>query len=233
MGAQAIAGTFLTVATSVAEAEAHIASAQDRFWRRAIKLWTDIYTLPETNPLRRNSSRMRKCRRQHRSPLYQVAEAFKDIAMEELETINPCILAPWERRVQTITHDSASKCLDADWGVRIAVSSSARNGVVRMGGAMEVRKSACNGQRCEIMSFSSTLGKRDEHNPYSGELAAMANALTTLPKLRFRRIVMMTRNKAAALTLRKPRQQSGQEYINRIYGATRALERDGSTITVL
>ena len=38
IGAQAIIGTFLTVATSVAEAEAHIATAQDRFWRRAIKL---------------------------------------------------------------------------------------------------------------------------------------------------------------------------------------------------
>lgn len=63
LGAQAIVGTFLTVATSVAEAEAHIASAQDRFWRRAVKPWTDIHTLPETNPLRRNTSRMRKFRR--------------------------------------------------------------------------------------------------------------------------------------------------------------------------
>ncbi|KAI2946871.1 hypothetical protein CBS147323_11233 [Aspergillus niger] len=34
VGAQAIVGTFLTVATSVAEAEAHIATAQYRFWRR-------------------------------------------------------------------------------------------------------------------------------------------------------------------------------------------------------
>src|ERR1700761_1124259 len=38
VGAQAIIGTFLTVATSVAEAEASIAPAQDRFWRRIIKL---------------------------------------------------------------------------------------------------------------------------------------------------------------------------------------------------
>jgi len=51
IGAQAIIGTFLTVATNVAEAEAHIASARDRFWRRAVKLWTDIHTLPDTNPL--------------------------------------------------------------------------------------------------------------------------------------------------------------------------------------
>src|SRR5438045_4982631 len=56
IGAQAIIGTFLTVAMSIAEAEAHIASAQDQFWRWAVKLWTDIHALPNTNPLHRNTS---------------------------------------------------------------------------------------------------------------------------------------------------------------------------------
>jgi hypothetical protein len=46
IGAQEIVGTFLTVATSIAAAEAHIASTQDRFWRRAVKLWTDIHICP-------------------------------------------------------------------------------------------------------------------------------------------------------------------------------------------
>lgn len=46
MGAQAIIGTFMTVATSIAEAEAHIATVQDRFRRRAIKIWTDIHNSP-------------------------------------------------------------------------------------------------------------------------------------------------------------------------------------------
>lgn len=85
VGAQAIVGTFLTVATSVAEAEAHIATAQHRFWRRAVKMWTDIHTLPETNRLRRNTARIKKFRRYHRSPLYQVADALKNIEMETLE----------------------------------------------------------------------------------------------------------------------------------------------------
>ncbi|KAJ5300215.1 hypothetical protein N7508_007458 [Penicillium antarcticum] len=70
VGAQAMVGTFLTVATSVAEAEAHIATAQHRFWRRAVKMWTDLHTLRKTNPLRRNTDRIRKFRRYHRSPLY-------------------------------------------------------------------------------------------------------------------------------------------------------------------
>lgn len=77
VGAQAIVGTLLTIATSVAEAEAHIATAQHRFWRRAVKMWADLHTLPETNPLRRNIDRIRKFRRYHHSPLYQVADALK------------------------------------------------------------------------------------------------------------------------------------------------------------
>ena len=36
IGAQAIVGTFCTVATWVAEAEASIPSAQERFWKRAV-----------------------------------------------------------------------------------------------------------------------------------------------------------------------------------------------------
>ena len=94
MAAQAIVGTFLTVATSVAEAEANIATVQDRFWKQAIKLWIDIYTLPDTNPLRRNTSRIRKFRRIHRSPLYQVADVLKGIPMDKLEIINLFTLTP-------------------------------------------------------------------------------------------------------------------------------------------
>jgi ribonuclease HI len=110
----------------------------------------------------------------------------------------------------------------------------ARVGVVGMGGAIEIHKSTRGNQRNEILSFSSTLGTRDKQNPHSGELAAMANALNTLLKLRFRSIVLITRNKAAIHTLRKPRQQSGQEHINRFYGFIRALKRDViNIITIL
>jgi hypothetical protein len=232
IGAQAIVGTFLTVATSVAEAEAYIVSAQERFWRRATKLWTDIHALPDTNPLRRNTSRMRKFRRQHRSPLYQVADALKDISMEELETINPYTLAPWEKRALTITDGTAPKP-NAGWAVQIAVSSSSRNGVVGMGGAIEIHKSVQNNPSDEILTFSTTLGKLKEQNPYSGELAAMAKALSILPRLRFRSIILTTRNKGAVLALKRPRQQSGQEYIGRIYKSIGALRRDGNTITFL
>lgn len=225
VGAQAIVGTFITVATWVAEAEAHIPSARERFWKRATKLWTDIHTLPDTNPLRRNTSRMRKFRRQHRSPLYQVAEALKEIEFEQMETVHPGVLAPWVKRAQTITDNSVQE-LRANWAIRIAVSSSSRNGVVGMGGAIKI-------QNNEVQCFCTTLGKREEQNPYSAELAAMAEALRTLPKIRFSTIALTTRNKAAVYTMRRPRQQSGQGYISQIYRTIQRLRRDGNTVTVL
>ncbi len=229
VGAQAIVGTFMTVATSVAEAEACIAPVQDRFWRRIIKLWTDVHTLPDTNPLRRKTSRMRRFRRQHRSPLYEVAEVLKDLPMEELETINPFTIAPWEKRVHTIVDEAAADKVDA--AVRVAVSCSVRNGLVGIGGATQLATSARS--KPKRRTFYATIGTRSQQNPYSGELAAMAQALSSLPQLRFGRIALLTSNKAAVLSLRRPRQQSGQEYIGRIYDSIRHLRREGNTVTVI
>lgn len=50
-----------------------------------------------------------------------------------------------------------------------------------------------------------------------------------LPKLRSRSITLVTRNKAAVLTLRRPRQQSGQSYISQIYRTFQGLKRDRNT----
>ncbi|OBR01967.1 zinc knuckle [Colletotrichum higginsianum IMI 349063] len=61
--AKAITSTFLPLATSVAEAEAHIPTAKQRFWRTAIKMWTDIYTLSEMNPLHRTTAKTGRVRK--------------------------------------------------------------------------------------------------------------------------------------------------------------------------
>jgi hypothetical protein len=61
----------------------------------------------------------------------------------------------------------------------------------------------------------------------------MAQALKQLPPLRFRKIALLTSNKAAVLSLRHPRQQSGQEYICHIYDSIRRLQRKGNTMTVI
>ena len=234
IGANAIVGTFLTVATSVAEAEAHIASAHERFWRRAIKMWTDLHTLPTTNPLRSSTSRIRKFRRYNRSPFYEVAVAFNEIPMEELETINPFTLAPWVEWVQAIVDDRDSlrmRQADLGWTVRTAVSSSARNGVVGVGGVIEIPASARGGPKLERFSF--TLGMRTEQNPFSGELAAMAYALRHLPDLEYRSVALFASNKAAVLTVRNPRPQSGQEYVGCIYDSINALRARGNVVAVM
>jgi hypothetical protein len=61
----------------------------------------------------------------------------------------------------------------------------------------------------------------------------MVQALRLLPKLRFRRIVLSTSNRAVVLSLRRPRQQSGQEYLSRIYDFIRRLRQEGNTVTVI
>jgi ribonuclease HI len=230
VGAQAIVGTFLTVGTSVAEAEAHIATAQHRFWRRAVKMWTDIHTLPETNPLRRNTDRIRKFRRYHRSPLYQVADALKHIDMETLETINPFTLAPWEERMQTDIDQPQDFQTRAGVYMQIAVSSSARNELVGFGVAIE--KQLPRYRKLKLKTLSVTLGARAEQNPFSAELAAMAHALNMVVGLKDYRITLLTSNKAVALTLRNPRQQSGQEFVRQLYKVMRKLRRNGNQINI-
>jgi hypothetical protein len=61
----------------------------------------------------------------------------------------------------------------------------------------------------------------------------MAHALSTLPVLKQYRITLLTSNKAAALTLQNPRQQSGQEHVCHIYKLIQRLRRKGNQITIL
>lgn len=131
-----------------------------------MKMWTDIHTLPETNPLRRNTARIKKFRRFHRSPLYQVADALKNIGMETLETINPFTLAPWEERVQTDIGQTSKTQAEAGGSMQIADSSSARNEVVGCGGV--IQKQPPKYRKPKLKTFSTMLDARSEQNPYSG-----------------------------------------------------------------
>ena len=60
----------------------------------------------------------------------------------------------------------------------------------------------------------------------------MAHTLKTLVGLKGYRVTLITSNKAAALTLKNPRQQSGQEFVCQIYNLMRRLERFGNQISV-
>jgi ribonuclease HI len=230
VGAQAIVGTFLTVATSIAETEASIPTANERFWKRAIKLWVDIHTLPKTNPLRRIASRVQKFYKSARSPFHQVACRLKDVPLQELESIQPFALKPWEKRIQAFNYETVATQQDIEWDIRVAVSCSARNGVVGVGGV--VRDTPFIDGDAASEEFSFTLGFRTEQNPYSGELAAMAHALNILPNVSHRRIALLTTNRAVALSLRNPQQQSGQSYVRSVYKGIDKLWKNKNGVLV-
>ncbi|KAF6785744.1 reverse transcriptase, partial [Colletotrichum sojae] len=84
-----------------------------------------------------------------------------------------------------------------------------------------------------VMRASRTLGLRTEQNPYVAELAALAEAVKSLPeRLEYRAVHVFTRNKAAVLAIRNPRQQSGQREIRQLYAAVQALQRRGNRVTL-
>ncbi len=230
-GAQAIVGTFMTVATAIAETEAHIASVEERLQKRVIKLWIDMHTLPTTNPLRRLTTRMRKCFRTFRSPLYQSTCGLSEVEVEKLETIQPFTLAPWTRRMHAVIDDDEVREGEKRRKIRIAVSSSGRNDLVGVGGVIELPPPLRESSRLDTFFF--TLGMRAEQNPYSGALAAIAYALRCLPELQYYDIEVMTNNKSAALTLRKPWAQSAQQYIQCIYDSVEELRLDSNTTTIV
>ena len=100
-----------------------------------------------------------------------------------------------------------------------------------MGGVVRIPLSMRGGPRDE--TFKMTLGPRTEQNPFSAELAAVRHAVRLLQKVKDRRIILATSNKAAVLTLKDPRQQSGQQYVSEAYDAIQAARDAGNMISVM
>ena len=174
---------------------------------------------------------MRKFRASYRSPLFHVADFLKDIPLDGLETIAPAVLAPWEGRIRTTLNGTGIIQKEAEWAVQIAVSSSARNNMVGFGGVIRLPLPMRDSLRNEV--FSVTLGSRSEQNPFSSELAAIGHALKLIRNIRYRKIILATSNKAAVMTLERPHQQSGQQYLCQGYDAISALRKARNTISVI
>ncbi|KAJ6093610.1 hypothetical protein N7486_008899 [Penicillium sp. IBT 16267x] len=151
--------------------------------------------------------------------------------METLETINPFTLAPWEIRMQADVEAKPDSQTEPGGSIQAAVSSSARNELVGFGVAIEKRPPRY--RKLKLKSFFVTLGARSEQNPFSAELAAMAHTLNMLVGLKDYRITLLTSNKAAALTIRNPRQQSGQEFVCQTYKLMKRLRRNGNHVNIL
>lgn len=132
--------------------------------------------------------------------------------------------------MQAIKHDDTTKVAQPNWDICVAVSSSARNDVVGVGGV--VRATTWEDDTATNETFSFTLGLRSEQSSYSAELAALAHALDVMPAINRRRVALLTTCQAVALTLCNPRQHSGQEYVRRIYGSINKLWKSGNGVLV-
>ena len=121
-------------------------------------MWTDLYMLRENNSLCRSTDRIRKFRRYHRSPLYQVADVLKNIDMESLETINLFILAPWKTYMQTDDEPLSEESTVLGGLMQIVFSSLARNELVGFGVAIE--KQPPRYRKVRLKTFSVMLDAR-------------------------------------------------------------------------
>jgi hypothetical protein len=214
LGAQAVTGVFRMVATAMAEAEASIRTVRERHVERATKLWVNLRTLPDTNPLSKLNTRQL---RRFTSPLQKIARAHRCTPTDRMEIIRPYVITPWEERlVAKIDPEKAIDTAKATQGVCIATSSSERKGMVGMGGAIYDTLGIVT--RREPITYAVTVGARTEQNPYTAELAAVAMAMRRLPRhLMGRQITIFTSNLGALLAVSQARHQSGQASIGEIY----------------
>jgi ribonuclease HI len=149
-----------------------------------------------------------------------------------METIQEYAIPPWEPRLRPIVvadRAKAAEMANKAAGIVIATSSSVKRGIVGVGGV--ARDTLFNRINETVISYATVLGTREEQNPYTAELVAIATALEKVPaSVHNRHITIVTRSQSALAAIRQPRQQSGQGTIRQIYELTRSHQRRGNSI---
>ncbi|KAM9874254.1 hypothetical protein VDGL01_11687, partial [Verticillium dahliae] len=245
VGAQAIVGTFRTVATAVAGAEASIPTVRQRFARRATTFWIGMHTLPRNHPL---VHFMTRSTRRFTSPLQRIAAAHEGMPVDNSEIIKPFVLGPWKKRINLLQEKDVTTALSEgapqDPTV-ITTSTSTRSDTVGIGITTRTPRAIWAAEG--VFTERARLGPRDMQNPFTAELAAMHKGLDahdrmldavnrivreTSRRLVFGNIVILTRNKAATQAITKPRAQSGQADMERIYATVDRLREKGVTVSI-
>ncbi|RBQ84877.1 hypothetical protein VDGD_04845 [Verticillium dahliae] len=245
VGAQAIVGTFRTVATAVAEAEASIPTVRQRFARRATTFWIGMHTLPRNHPL---VHFMTRSTRRFTSPLQRIAAAHEGIPVDNSEIIKPFVLGPWKKRINLLQEKDVTTALSEGAPQNptvITTSTSTRSDTVGIGITTRTPRAIWAAEG--VFTERARLGPRDMQNPFTAELAAMHKGLDahdrmldavnrivreTSRRLVFGNIVILTRNKAATQAITTPRGQSGQADIERIYATVDRLREKGVTVSI-
>ena len=132
--------------------------------------------------------------------MQKIAQAQGGTTTERMEIIQECALPPWRHRILAScdpnreTAVQAAKRVD---GIVIATCSSQRGGMVDMGGV--VRDMAINNADEVVASYSTTLGSREELNPYIAELGTIEMALRCMPSGLYRRNITIMMSSRSAL----------------------------------
>ncbi|MDN5289591.1 MAG: Endonuclease/exonuclease/phosphatase [Mucilaginibacter sp.] len=116
-----------------------------------------------------------------------------------METIREYAIPPWEPCLQTIQEPNQEKVAEIakeTTGIVVATSSSVKKGIVGMGDSAQ--DTLFNWTSEAVINYAVTLGTRDEQNPYTAELAAIAMALKSMPpSVSHRHITIITRIQSA------------------------------------
>jgi hypothetical protein len=89
---QAVVGCFRTVGTAVAELEANLPTIAERHMRKALRMWIDLHSMPETHPLA--PLIRRQGYKRFASPMQKIAESTYGAPLNELEATRPYVSAP-------------------------------------------------------------------------------------------------------------------------------------------
>ena len=209
MGARAITGAFRTVSMAVAEAEASLQTVDKRHVQAGMRSYINIKTLPKTHPL---ATLKVSTSQRYMSPLKRLALAHEGSGIERMETIQAYTVPPWHNRVSLVCETDREATITAAKDandIMIATSASDREGLVGIGGIVAYRSS---GQTDKMVArYSVTLGPRDDQNPYTAELEAIAMALRCMPDgLQCRELMVLSSSQSSLKAIARPRQQSGQ-----------------------
>jgi ribonuclease HI len=169
------------------------------------------------------------------SPLQKIAHVAEGARVDRSETIHEYALPPWEPRLRPRLEADRGKAVELvnkASGIVIATGSSEKKGMVGMGGIGRDTLFSMTSET--VANYSVTLGTREEQNPYTAELAAIARALESVPAgVCHRHITIITRNQSALAVIRQPRQQSGQGIIRQIYHLASLHQQRGNSVDFL
>jgi hypothetical protein len=126
IGAQAIIGTFCTVALVSSEMEAGIEQLITRMHRHGYKFWVKCHSLPANHPwwkIRRGIDTKTK---RFPSPLQHIAMQLDSVDLKEMEIIVPFCAPPWQQGLEArfLDREEAQKWAEESDELKVFMDSS-------------------------------------------------------------------------------------------------------------